>query len=159
TMRVCVYEYMTATGLGREPSSPEHGMYLEGRAMRDALAEDFRRIPGVEVVSCPDSAPNDEQLFDELVDCSDWALVIAPESDELLTNRACAVEWAGGRLLGPSHTAIELTSDKFALAEHWRAHNVPTPATTEREPTVCEAFPVVWKPRDGAGSTDTFLIR
>src|SRR5207249_11002747 len=34
-----------------------------------------------------------------------------------------------------------------------------TPATSEREPTACEAFPVVWKPRDGAGSTDTFLIR
>ena len=39
-MRCFVYEYMTATGLGREPGSPEHAMYLEGRAMRDALAEE-----------------------------------------------------------------------------------------------------------------------
>jgi predicted ATP-grasp superfamily ATP-dependent carboligase len=62
-------------------------------------------------------------------------------------------------VLGPSREAVELTSDKLALAEHWRAHGVPTPATTEREPTQCEAFPVVWKPRDGAGSTDTFLLR
>ena len=42
-----------------------------------------------------------------------------------------------------------LTSDKLALADRWRAHGVPTPATTARAPTACEAFPVVWKPRDG----------
>ena len=47
-MRVFVYEYMTATGTGREPGSPDHGMYLEGRAMRDAIAEDFARIQRVE---------------------------------------------------------------------------------------------------------------
>jgi predicted ATP-grasp superfamily ATP-dependent carboligase len=53
-MRVFVYEYMTATGTGREPDSPDHGMYLEGRAMRDALAEDFARVPGVEVLPFAD---------------------------------------------------------------------------------------------------------
>jgi predicted ATP-grasp superfamily ATP-dependent carboligase len=54
---------------------------------------------------------------------------------------------------------VKLTSDKLALADHWREYGVPTPATTEREPTACAAFPFVWKPRDGAGSADTFLIR
>lgn len=159
-MRVFVYEYMTATGLGRDPAAPEHGLYREGRAMRDALVEDFARVPGVEVLAFPDGTETDrEDLFDELVEDSDWALVIAPESDELLASRACAVEWSGNRLLGPSRTAIERTADKFSLAEHWRACGVPTPATTERAPTECESFPVVWKPVDGAGSTDTFLIR
>src|SRR5262249_32207778 len=51
-----------------------------------------------------------------------------------------------------------LSADKLALASHWRERGVRTPATTDREPTACEAFPVVWKPRDGAGSTATFRL-
>lgn len=162
-MRVFVYEYMTATGLGRDPGSPEHGMYREGRAMRDALAEDFARA-GVETFAFPDeAAPVEREWFEEMCSgaVSDWTLVIAPETDEILARYARSVsdEWHRGRLLGCSTTAVELTSDKFAIAEYWRSHGVPTPATSDRAPTPCEAFPVVWKPQDGAGSTDTFLIR
>lgn len=159
-MRVFVYEYMTATGLGREPGSPEHGMYLEGRAMRDAVVYDFESIGNKEVFAFPDkAAPVEVEWFAETCRRADWTLVVAPESDGILLGLASSVERIGSRLLGPSHEAIQLTSDKFALAEHWRARGVPTPATTDREPTPCEAFPVVWKPRGGAGSTDTFLIR
>jgi len=64
----------------------------------------------------------------------------------------------GGQLLGPSLDAIKLTSDKLALSQHWREHGVRTPATTDREPTRCDVFPVVWKPQDGAGSTATFRL-
>ena len=141
-MRVSIYEYMTATGTGREPGSPDHGMYLEGRAMRDALTADLARIPANAVPST-----------------ASWSIVIAPESDNILANLAADSIAAGNCFLGPSLEAIRLTSDKLRLAEHWRAHGIPTPATTEREPTACDAFPFVWKPRDGAGSTDTFLIR
>jgi predicted ATP-grasp superfamily ATP-dependent carboligase len=63
-----------------------------------------------------------------------------------------------GRLLGPSSDAIQLTSNKLRLSEHWREHGVPTPASTDREPTGCEPFPVVWKPIDGAGSVSTFRL-
>ncbi len=150
TMRVFVYEYMTATGTGREPGSPDHGMYLEGRAMRDAVAEDFTRVPGWKVLVNPD-----EVVYDRAC----WRLVIAPENDGILAELARTIDRSGHPFLGPSLDAIRLTSDKLALAEHWRAHGIPTPATTDRAPTACEAFPVVWKPRDGAGSTDTFLVR
>ena len=44
---VFVYEYCCALGLGRDPSDPAHSLYREGRAMRDAVAEDFRRRRGV----------------------------------------------------------------------------------------------------------------
>ncbi len=151
-MRVFVYEYMTATGLGRDPTSPDHGMYLEGRAMRDALAEDFGRIPGVEVFVHSED-PDLPIPFD-----AGWrTLLIAPETDDILAHLA---EQSLHDV--PLHSAVEtirVVSDKLALAEHWWEHDVPTPATTDREPTPCEAFPVVWKPQDGAGSTDTFLIR
>src|SRR5262245_42830868 len=137
-MTVFVYEYFTARGIGREPGSPEHGIYREGRAMRDAVVEDFRRIPEVDVVVFPDLPAWGE---------SNWAVVIAPEFDGILADAALRIGSQGGDLLGPTLEAIWLTSDKLLLAEHWRAHGVPTPATTDRQPTACEAFPVVWKPR------------
>lgn len=159
-MRVFVYEYLTASGIGREPGSPEHGMYLEGRAMRDAVVADFERITFAEPFTFPEKAtPVEQKWFEEAARFSDWTLVIAPESDATLLNLARSVQSVNGQLLGPSPAAIQQTSDKLVLAEHWRMHNIHTPATTDREPTPCELFPVVWKPRDGAGSTDTFLIR
>jgi predicted ATP-grasp superfamily ATP-dependent carboligase len=159
-MRVFVYEYMTAGGIGRDPDSPAHGMYLEGRAKRNAVVGDFERVSFVETFAFPDkAAPVAPEWFEEVSRHSDWTLAIAPETDGVLLSAARAVERAGGRLLGPSPDAIGLTADKLALAEHWRGRGVRTPATTDREPTGCESFPVVWKPRDGAGSADTFLIR
>src|SRR5205814_1267149 len=159
-MRVSVYEYLTAVGLGRDPWSPDHGMYREGRAMLDAVAGDFARIPGVEVELWQDSTEEDhEHAIWQVAERCDRSVIIAPELGGEL-ERCCWSIWtSAGRLLGPAPEAVRLTSDKLALADHWRAHGVPTPATTDREPTACEDFPVVWKPRDGAGSTATFLLR
>jgi tyramine---L-glutamate ligase len=158
-VRIFIYEYLTAQGIGQSPDSPDHGMYLEGRAMRDAAIEDFARIPGTEAFSFPDGAAAvSRESFEEMCGRSDWTLLIAPAFDGCLTQLAESVLRVGGRLLGSPVDAIQLTSDKLSLFEHWRQHNIPTPATTEREPTACEAFPVVWKPRDGAGSTATFFL-
>jgi predicted ATP-grasp superfamily ATP-dependent carboligase len=159
-MRVLVYEFMTASGIGRDPGSPEHGMYREGRAMRDAVASDFARIAGVEVVALDQFEDDDpeREIWRAAEEC-DWSLIIAPETDGQLDRDCWAVHSSKSRLLGSSVDSIRLTADKLALADHWRTNGVPAPATTDREPTACDAFPVVWKPRDGAGSTDTFLIR
>lgn len=158
-MKLFIYEHLTAQGSGRAPDSPDHSMYLEGRTMRDAVAEDFKRIPGVEVFVFPDEPGSmAQESFDEMSRSSDWTLVIAPAFNDCLGRYTESVHRAGGRLLGPSLDTIRLTSDKLRLFNHWRSHNIPTPATTERLPTACEAFPVVWKPRDGAGSTMTFLL-
>lgn len=142
-MRILVHEYVTASGLGRDPGSVEHSLYLEGRGMRDSIAADLGRIAGIEVV------------FDGE---SDAQIVIAPEFDDIHLAHTREVEASGGNLIGPNSFAVELTSDKLRLAEHWRENGVPTPATSGREPTVCEVFPIVWKPRDGAGSTATFRL-
>jgi tyramine---L-glutamate ligase len=142
-MRIFLYEHLTALGIGQSPSDPLHAMHREGLAMRDALAADFNRIPDCDVT------------FDER-EPHDLAIVIAPETDGVLlevTNRFAQ------RLLGCSPEAVALTSDKLALATHWRERGVRTPATTDRDPTPCEAFPVVWKPRDGCGSSATFLLK
>ena len=161
-MRVFVYEYMTATGTGREPGSPDHGMYREGLAMRDAVAADFASIPGVRVVELRPGEDDGRDLEHEIsraANACDWSLVISPETHGQLERDCSAAELASSPLLGPPFEVRNLTSYKLVLASHWRMHGVPTPATTSRAPTRCEAFPVVWKPQDGAGSTDTFLIR
>jgi predicted ATP-grasp superfamily ATP-dependent carboligase len=128
--------------------------------MRDAVARDLARLDGVEVVTYPDEGPraSPQALLLFAPDC-DWSVAIAPEFDGILAELVDHLRENGCRVLAPSREAIALTSDKLALANHWRAHGVPTPATSEREPGRCEAFPVVWKPRDGAGSTETFLLR
>lgn len=155
---VFVSEYLTATGVGRDPASPDHGIYREGRAMRDAVVTDLARIPGLRV-SILDATDDEPGAFRRLAAGSVYALVIAPESDGLLEERARWAVDAGCLLLGPSPELVAFAADKAAVAAHWRAHGVRTPATTTRDPTPCEAFPVVWKPRDGCGSVATFLLR
>ena len=158
-MRVLVFEYLTAHGIGRDPAGPLHGMFREGRAMRDAVAADFRRLPDTEVETVAFSPGNDpEGELRRTARRCDYVVVIAPEHDGILGRYCRIVRQSTARLINPSPEAIELTSDKLALARHWRDHGVRTPATTDRVPTACEAFPVVWKPRDGAGSTATFLL-
>ena len=160
-MRIFVYEYLTAVGLGREADDPLHSMFREGQAMRDAVAADFRVVPGVEVVILDGGNANEEKerFLASLKGC-DWCLVIAPEiGDEL----GCKAEWvceAGTRLLGCESNAIRLASNKLDLDRRWRADGVPTPPALSlsdwlRDP----GFPTVVKPALGAGSTATFLLQ
>jgi hypothetical protein len=173
-MRVFVYEYTCGGGLENRPGL--HVLRAEGWAMLSALLYDFRRVPGVETFTlldepCDPALQNraDRRLhegdaataFRQLARQADYTLVIAPEFDNLLYERCCWVEVAGGRLLGPSPGAVKLTGDKLALGRHLRDRGIPTPqcwtpASGPERPSV--TFPLVWKPRHGAGSQATFLI-
>lgn len=150
--RILVYEHLTASGLGRDPASPEHGMYREGRAMRDALVEDLRRVPGCAVEVADRQAA---------LDCSvayDRVIVIAPESGGVLREAVRRVTGAGGHPLGPTLPALDLASDKLVLAGHWARNGVPTPDTLPLGEWPLDRVPAVVKPRDGAGSTATFRV-
>lgn len=159
-MRIFIYEHLTALGVGRAPGSPEHSLYREGKAMRDAVVADFAQLEDTEVITFPDNAGRCalQALLLFATRC-DWTVVIAPELDGILAEWVADLRQNGCPVLAPSNEAIALTSDKLALATHWRDHGILTPATTDRAPTGCEAFPVVWKPRSGAGSTATYLLR
>jgi predicted ATP-grasp superfamily ATP-dependent carboligase len=142
--------------------------------MLAAVLDDFGRCPGVSIETLLDpAAPSqdwiasanvtahagqmaDEQTFRALARAADFTLVIAPEFDGLLEQRCRWVEEEGGRLLGPSSTAVRLTADKLTLACHLHEHGISTPpcATPPGE----WAYPFVCKPRDGAGSQATFLL-
>ena len=149
--RLFLYEHITAHGLGRDPASPEHSLFIEGTAMLRAIRTDFAAIPGVEVLT---GTPGE---FGALAAVADWSFIIAPETDGVLLKLADDVERVGGRLLGPRPQAIALTSDKFALFQHWRSQGVPTPATA-LVPEPPPGWPCVVKRRDGAGSDGTKLV-
>lgn len=161
--RVFVYEHVTATSLGRDPASPEHSLFVEGRAMLSAVTADFAAVPGVDLLHFPDVGSPDD--FARLAAAADWTLLIAPETGGELERLARAVIAVGGRLLGPSPDGISLTSDKLWLGEVWERlwvrngcerRAVPTPYTfAEAEPLF---YPLVYKPRDGCGSEETYLI-
>jgi predicted ATP-grasp superfamily ATP-dependent carboligase len=144
-----------------------------------AIADDFRRIPrcavtvtwdgrlgpfpieGVRAVSPATPAEEWEILARESA-AADGTLVIAPEFHDLLASRAERVLETGGRLLGSDLAMLRLCGDKLSLSQHLARHgNVPhlrtgpIPAASEWSAL---PFPVVIKPRHGAGSTNTFLI-
>jgi predicted ATP-grasp superfamily ATP-dependent carboligase len=165
---VFVYEYLCATGTGRGTS-----LETEGRAMLTAVLADLARVPGVRPVTLlagrpgplapgvvvREARPADEPaLFRELARASDGTLVIAPEFDGLLGQRCRWVEEACGRLLGPDGNAVALTGDKLELARRLAAAGVPTPPCLPAAAGAA-AFPAVCKPRHGAGSQATFLVR
>lgn len=160
------------------PASDEtaQGLRGEGWAMLAAVLHDLNSIPGVAAhtllaedfglapVACRRIPPTaEEQAFREAAAAADWTLVIAPESDGLLHERCRWVEEAGGKLLGPSAEAVRLVGDKLSLAAHLHARGVPTPPTLPvREALDAAAglpFPAVCKPRRGAGSQATYLVR
>lgn len=158
-MRVFVYEFMTATGCGRTPGDIFHGMYLEGRAMRDAVAEDFARA-GLEVVTATENeiTEEEEEQFRRLASGSDYAFLIAPETNDILLARCRTACEVGARLFGPSVEAVRLTGSKWRLTRHWVAAGMPTPRTESYRHN-WTSFPCVLKPDRGAGSEATYFIR
>jgi predicted ATP-grasp superfamily ATP-dependent carboligase len=165
-MRVFVYEFMTASGVGRDPRSIDHGLYREGRAMCRAMAKDMARVPGVEVVTIPEPPDADEPdldaeeaAFRRLAAGADWCFVIAPETNDVLRDRCAAAITAGSRLLGPSLEAVRLTGGKWSLCRHWSEAGVPTPRTESYGHNSWGSFPCVLKPDCGAGSEATYLVR
>lgn len=172
-----IHEFVTGGGLAGAdlPAS----WAAEGSAMRRALAEDFGRIPGLRVRMTLDSRLPDEsgpwetvrigpgeevETFRDLAGTCDLTLAIAPETDGLLEARARWIIEAGGRSLGSTPDAIALAADKHRLGVHWQSQGVNSPPTRRLEPGAPApvdggaAYPTVLKPKDGAGSLDTFVL-
>jgi predicted ATP-grasp superfamily ATP-dependent carboligase len=177
-MRVFIYEYLSS---GASADASADSLHSEGWAMLSAVVEDFARCPGVEAVTVLDprlalaqttwprtvavryaEPAGEEQTFRSLAAVADWSLVIAPEFDDILAQRCRWVEEAGSRLLGPSSAAVRLTADKRTLARHWLTCAIPTPPIVDPsaiDSPIHAPFPCVLKPRYGAGSQATFLVR
>ncbi|QVL31370.1 ATP-grasp domain-containing protein [Telmatocola sphagniphila] len=146
--KIFVYEHFCALANPPQTETLPQSLLTEGRAMRDAIVEDLARIPGIAILSGDSSDADDIR---EQVKRADWSLIIAPETDGILFRLSELVESSGGRLLSPSLQAIFLCGGKDKLARRIDP-DIPTP---DERPDV---YPQVWKPYDGAGSVDTFLV-
>ena len=116
--------------------------------------------------------PGEERTaFREFAAACDATLVIAPEFQSILTERCRLVQEAGGRWIGCAAAAIALCADKLRLAAHLSESGVRTiptwplpiaPGGRSELPDApagsgALAYPLVIKPRDGAGSQQTWL--
>jgi tyramine---L-glutamate ligase len=166
-MHVFVYEYLSSGAVEDAAGTPS--LQTEGWAMLSAVLEDLASCPEVQVCTLLDfrrtphlhwqdrivawrvQPATEEAAFRELATAAAWSLVIAPEFDGILAERSRWVEESGGRLLGSSPKAIDTTADKLLLSRLWSARGIPTPSLDQSYPLVC-------KPRFGAGSQATYLV-
>jgi predicted ATP-grasp superfamily ATP-dependent carboligase len=130
--------------------------------MSTAASERFPLLEALNVEVIAVEASQESSAFRDLLRHSDAALIIAPEFDELLHQRCLWVEQVGLRLLGPSSKAARLAGDKLLLARHFENWSIPSPITVGLGVppfTADMRWPAVCKPRLGAGSQATFLVR
>ena len=119
------------------------------------------QLPGVEVVTVADRR-SEEAQFRRLVRECDATLIIAPEFDGMLARRRRWVDELGGLAVGSTVEAINFCADKLSLSRVLTEQGILTPQTVVLDAERREsplAFPLVVKPRDGAGSQHTFLVR
>ncbi|HEY1067686.1 MAG TPA: ATP-grasp domain-containing protein [Pirellulales bacterium] len=153
-----------ALALDRAPCVPLDARFLEAKAAARLQADGS---PGFVVdsrwrTSGVFSASQEREELERLAATCAWSIVLAPETAGWLLRRAEWVDAAGGRRLGCSLADLALAGDKQLTAERLAQHRVPVPqggliAPGEEFPPSAR-FPIVVKPRDGAGSTDTFYI-
>jgi len=175
-VRLFVSEYTTSGAWTGELI--DESLVCEGNAMLTAILADFARVPDCRVVTTRDArleplaihgvevlvatnALEEQQIFYQLAADCDATFVIAPEFEHILADRRELVDHADGRFLGSSLEAIELCSDKLRLAEFLAREGYPTIETESLEPERFDSelpFPIVVKPRDGAGSLNTRLV-
>ena len=145
--------------------------------MLDAITDDIAALPGVSVVTTVEaglrlssnvevfsvSSPAEEAaVFRKLLPEVDAVLVIAPETDGILAGRCRVVRNSGTASWNCLPETIDLCGDKLLLAEHLRRHEIPTISTTLCDlanPSANLSWPVVLKPRDGAGASLTFCVK
>ena len=176
-MKVFVFEHLSG-GLGPEEAArqPEH-LLAQGGAMLRAAAEDFLAL-GSEVltvlhggarvdrsgltVTPLEAATDAGATFDRLAGEADVALVIAPESGGALVEWLERLAEVGTASLGCSPEAAHLCGDKAAIGRHLEIVNVPTPQVrilADAPAAEPWPYPVVAKPRCGAGCEKTFVCQ
>lgn len=181
-MRIFVSEFISSGAMSGTPLPDS--LLREGQAMAIAIIGDLLSIPDCDVtttidrrlklpqdstqshsprVEWIDDANAEQAAFHRCVSESDATLIIAPETDGVLSHRVQLVRDIGRRSLNCLPSAIDICADKLLLAEHLSAHGIATIPTRSAPADGRETWDViegncVLKPRDGAGSWLTFGI-
>lgn len=174
-----IYEHLCAAETEGGPG--QESLLREGRSMLCALVEDFVAAGRDEVCTVWHRSWG-RPLFENSVGVfvvddyrsgleaglrhADGVILIAPESDGILEEVTAVAEASGCRLWGCSAEGVRLAGDKWRLFQEFSKRGI---ATISTELIDCEAwkagiwrpgvFPCVLKPRWGAGSQETFVVR
>lgn len=168
-MRLLVYEYLSS-GAWADSKGPS-SLQNEGLAMLLALLTDLCAIPGLklDVLLNPDLSEkiptrvtvrsvmrnqDEATIFQQCLRNVDAVWLIAPEFHGILEERTRWCEQAGIRVVGSTSDAVRMTGDKETFSRVLIAKGIPTPHCLQTA-----LFPGIVKPRDGAGSQATFLVR
>jgi predicted ATP-grasp superfamily ATP-dependent carboligase len=181
-----VYEFVTGGGFVESPEFPP--ILCEAYAMLNSLVKDFSLNAGCETFTVLDrrileeASPADasviskvsssielDKAFKSALSEVDGALIVAPETNGILSRLTAIVEDTDGIcLLGSSSKAIECTSNKENTIAIAKSMGITVPetvstSTDEGENSVYSqaqdiGFPVVIKPTEGAGCEGVFVI-
>lgn len=170
--RVLVYEHLTGGGMAGEPL--QESWLAEGQAMRRAAIAAFRQA-GCQVMTFQDtrlpaeyhieSVPiqhktNLHRALKEWIPQTDHGLLIAPETGGSLAEVVALASQRPGWHLGCQIEAITMCGDKLQTARFFHENDIAHPQTWAMDdadqPWNEFSGYLVIKPRDGAGSLETF---
>jgi predicted ATP-grasp superfamily ATP-dependent carboligase len=171
-MRIAVYEYAIAN---LQPRSYE--FLGEGYAMASTLCEAFTRS-GLEctVLLSKDSHGMKQSLeshgvkseitvnLEDTLNRFDFAIIIAPETEHILSRLVKRYERLGVELFNGGHEHLATAEDKWLLFQVLRANNVKTPSTSLirverlREQALQMEFPFVIKSPIDTGARSLTVV-
>jgi predicted ATP-grasp superfamily ATP-dependent carboligase len=185
SQRVLVYEYLTAGGY--PGVSLAGGIAYEALAMLWAVLADFRAwgsvytvtaldprfercIPGLDRHTLPanevvvSTEKDSREIFLSLLERCDAALIVAPETDRILSGLSVLVEDSGRMLLGSGSGAVSRAGDKAVCEEILSGAGLPVPGSRIFKLDALDGImaedgrPFVLKPVDGVGSEGVCLV-
>jgi predicted ATP-grasp superfamily ATP-dependent carboligase len=176
---ILIHEYVSGGGWP-EPMLPK-GLVTEGLAMLQAILKDFRAWKGAKITTTRDHRLSNISLsadrvidIDPLYHCETIetlskqctaVLIIAPESNGVLSGLSDLAENAGAHLLGSSPASIATAADKWACHQIFTRAGLPTPDTWYAdamgawEKAEKHGLPIVIKPVDGVDCQGVSLIK
>ena len=180
-LKLLLIEYITAGGLNNVPLTGS--LLREAMLMRDALLHDFSLLSEVEIITtfdarlsssiktqqaiCIDEKSNAMQIWQSLLQTCDAALVIAPETDGVLSELTEMIALSSAKNLGCNQPAVNVASSKYATFQALKTANILTistqPASTyitsslNSDESISNGYVV--KPDDGAGCDNTFYFQ
>ena len=134
-------------------------MKMQGKAMVDALYSDLKHIKQLNTTIGKQRVGETAlDFFSEIIPKIDLVWVIAPESDGELERFHIASQkklWIGSGL-----RAIRLTSNKLETKKYLKSLGINNPdEITFKSLRKKNYTKAVYKPIDGAGTTDTYIIK
>jgi predicted ATP-grasp superfamily ATP-dependent carboligase len=175
TLKLLVFEYICGGGLAGQALS--ESLLAEGRLMLQALLDDLKLLPEIQVllpldVRCTDlnlpenvqpfvvaTAEDQREVLHTLISQSDALWPIAPETDGILVGLAKQALELDKTVLLSDPEIVSLCSDKLATYQCLKLHAIPVVQSLGLlDLNVLPFTPAVIKPRDGVGCEGGFVI-